>query len=242
MAGAQLARSYAPPGSRISAAFNGGAPLSLDPYWDARLRQEQAEFERRRREISQQNRWMVDVALAPELAVAGLGLGAALGVRGLRDVVARYPKKPLDFPAPQKSLPRPVDAPTRHTYVSGPLDTAAKTKIREKGREVWAKAHGVEAGSLGAEVHHTPALQYAHITPHADPNRLSGLQAALPPYHQISTNAWANFARSLGGRMPTQAELMAAKMRIDPLLEPYIIRPGVTRSLPQIRKTPPRKP
>jgi hypothetical protein len=65
--------------------------------------------------------------------------------------------------------------------------------------------------------------------PDGDPNRLANLWGLPEEAHQIASNAWGAFRAELKGRMPTQAELMAAKLRIDRLVQPYIVRPGVAR-------------
>jgi hypothetical protein len=48
--------------------------------------------------------------------------------------------------------------------------------------------------------------------------------------HTIATREWGAFTRSLEDRIPSQAELMEAKLRIDRLVAPYIRRAGLPRS------------
>jgi hypothetical protein len=68
---------------------------------------------------------------------------------------------------------------------------------------------------MEAQVHHSDPLEWAHLKPNADPNRLANLWALRREAHDIATNAWSAFSRSLQGRVPTQAEIMEAKLRID---------------------------
>jgi len=102
--------------------------------------------------------------------------------------------------------------------------------LRDAARQRWAQANGGRAIEMEAEVHHSDPLQFAHLKPNAEPNRLANLWALRPEAHQIANREWAAFSRALEGRIPSQAELMAAKLRIDKLVTPYIRRPGVPRS------------
>lgn len=83
---------------------------------------------------------------------------------------------------------------------------------------------------MRAEVHHSDPLEYAHLKLGADPNRLANLWGLRKEAHAIASREWAEFGRELNGRMPTQAELMQAKLRIDRMVELYIRRAGVPRS------------
>ena len=85
---------------------------------------------------------------------------------------------------------------------------------------------------MGAVVHHSDPLEWAHMKPNADPNRLANLWPLESDAHNIATQAWRQFKLGLGGRTPTQAELMAQKLRADKMVEPYLIRPGVPRPPP----------
>ena len=83
---------------------------------------------------------------------------------------------------------------------------------------------------MNADVHHSLPVHYSEVFPNADPNRLANLWGLRRQSHQIASNMWADFARSLGGRTPTQAEVMAHKLKVDRAVAPYIRRPGVARS------------
>ncbi len=108
--------------------------------------------------------------------------------------------------------------------------SAAKTSddaLRRVGRARFAKANGKSASDMDAVVHHSDPLEYAFLKPNADPNRLASLWGLRSDAHQIANNAWTAFRTELRGRIPTQAEVMAAKLRIDRAVAPYIQRSGI---------------
>jgi hypothetical protein len=185
----------------------------IDPYEEADLRRRQAEQARVERKVDLRNSWLAIPVLAPAIVAGALELGGAAGAETLR---ATFRRSPLSFAELDPWQVRP-------------LDTVAKTALRKEAREIWARAYGTKAGDMGAHVHHSPSLEYAHLLPKANPNRLAALNAYRPPAHQIGTNAWAAFGRSLQGRIPTQAEIMAAKLEIERIMEPYLLRRGVPR-------------
>lgn len=89
----------------------------------------------------------------------------------------------------------------------------------------------MSARELAGEVHHRVALRFAHLF-HADPNRLANLVPLMREAHVIVSRAEAEFVRTLAGLTPTQAEVMAHAMRLDKLIEPYVLRAGVSRPPP----------
>lgn len=204
-----------------SAAQNYGyGRLHSPPVIDlAELRRQQAEFDQVRREIARQNSWLAVPALAPVGVAAGVEAAAALASRAAAGALPG----PLSFverEAWQRGVPSVLRA----------LSTAEKTALRKVGRIRFARANGMTARAMNAEVHHSDPLQWAHLKPNADPNRLANLWGLRNEAHQIATREWAAFEKALNGRVPTQAELMAAKLRIDRLVEPYIRRASVPRS------------
>ncbi|WP_332769078.1 hypothetical protein [Phenylobacterium sp.] len=182
----------------------------------AELRRQQAEFARTTREISNQNSWMAVPALAPAAVVLGLGGASALGtgVAGSEGAAG-----PLSFLG-REAWQRARRALTRNE----------RTAFREKGRAKFERANNIAASEMKAEVHHSDPLEWAHLKPNADPNRLANRWGLRPEAHAIASREWDAFRRALKGRIPTQAELMEAKLRIDRLVEPYIRRAGVPRS------------
>ena len=110
------------------------------------------------------------------------------------------------------------------------MSDAEKDALRGAARTRFARANGVSASEMQAEVHHSDPLEWAHLKPDADPNRLANLWGLRKEAHAIATREWGAFTRALEGRIPTQAEVMEAKLRIDRLVEPYIRRAGLPRS------------
>lgn len=196
----------------------------------AKLRREQAAFKEVVREESGRNWWMAIPALAP-VAVPLLAEGAGL----LSARVATSPLKnaPLNFAEREiglalKPAPRPAPPPQPATGPQ-PLSTMQKGVVRQAGREL-ARANGMSAAEMEARVHHSRPLEYAHVFPGADPNSLANLWALRDAAHKIASAEWTAFRAALKGRVPTQAEVMTVKLRIDRLVAAYVRRPGVPRS------------
>jgi hypothetical protein len=105
-------------------------------------------------------------------------------------------------------------------------------ELRAAARARYARANGISASDMGAVVHHSEGLEYAHLKPGADPNRLANLWGLLPEAHAIANREAAAFRAALNGRIPTQAEIMAVKLKIDRMVAPYIQRAGVSRPGP----------
>lgn len=210
-----VARPTAGAGSRYGNLY---APPPDDPV---ELRQQQAEFRRTTDEIANRNSWMAIPALAAPVAALGLsGLGALSG-RAVGAGAVTGPLSFLDREAWQRGAERAAQA----------LSEKAKDALREKARLKYARANGVSASEMGGHVHHSDPLEWAHLKPKADPNRLANLSGLQGDIHSIATTAWRNFKSSLNGRTPTQAELMEAKLRIERMVENYTLRPGVSRPM-----------
>jgi hypothetical protein len=205
-----------------SAAVPQFVPTPDAPTPDA-LRQRQAWFKQTQLDpLDKQNSWMAAIALAPA-ALLGLDLPAAFGVGNAADPVLGI----TDFPeleAWQAQIER---------QLGRALTKNEKDALREIGRERWAQANGVSAKEFGAQVHHEDPLEWAHLKPNADPNRFSNLVGLRPPGHALANRAWDLFRRSLGGAQPSPAQVMAQKLRINPLLEPYVVRPGLPQPPPK---------
>lgn len=207
--GSSYGRLYAPPADDL-----------------AELRRQQAEFARITREIDKQNSWFAIPALAPVAAVVGAETAAAIAGRAMGSEAVSGPLNFLDREAWQRGAQRAAQA----------LSRDAKSVLREQARIKYARANGILARDMQAEVHHSDPLEWAHLKPNADPNRLANLWGLRGEAHDIASRAWAEFSRALKGRVPTQAELMEAKLRIDRMVGPYIRRAGLPRS-----RTPPRE-
>jgi hypothetical protein len=207
-------------------AVAGYGQLTPPPPGDmAELRRRQAEFRETTEELDRRNSWMAIPALAPALALLGAEGAAVLGARAWAGG-AGVSNRPLTLlerePWWRNSPP-----------LGPPLGGPAKTAIREKARKIWARAHNkTEAKELGADVHHSDPLQWAHLKPGADPNRLANLWALSPEAHVLATSEWAKFARAFKEHAPTPAQVMEAKMRIDKLVAEFVRRPGATSRNP----------
>lgn len=197
----------------------------------AKLRREQAAFKDVVREESGRNWWMAIPALAP-MAVPLLAEGA--GLLAARVATSPIKNAPLNFAEREIGLvPKPAPRPTppsRPAPGSQALSTAEKGVIRQAGRDRLARANGMSAAEMEARVHHSRPLEYAHVFPKADPNSLANLWALRDAAHKIASAEWTAFRAALKGRIPTQAEVMAVKLRIDRLVAAYVRRPGVPRS------------
>lgn len=235
--GAQ-ARSAAPNSTRRSSAASASSQMQSDgirygslyappPEDLADLRRQQAEFGEVRRKIDLQNSWMAVPALAP-VVVPLLAEGA--GFLAARVAASPVRNAPLSFAEREVGLASKPRAPVRPSPGSQALSTAEKVVIRQGGRERLARANGISAAEMEARVHHSRPLAYAHVFPKADPNSLANLWALRDGAHKIASAEWTAFRAALKGRVPTQAEVMAAKLRIDRLVAQYIRRPGVPRS------------
>ena len=186
----------------------------------AELRTQQAAFADATRKVDLQNSWLAIPALAPVAAAFGLEGAAAIAGRALGAEAIEAPLNFVDREAWQRGAQKAAQA----------LSDAERNALRAAARTKFARANGVPASEMQAEVHHSDPLEWAHLKPNADPNRLANLWGLRREAHAIATREWGDCTRSLEGRLPSQAELMDAKLRIDRLVEPYIRRAGLPRS------------
>jgi hypothetical protein len=194
--------------------YFGGSLAAASPEDLTEFRAERAAFGGVRRDIAKQNRWMAIPALAPVAAVFGLEASAALAARAVTRPMPRGPT----------SLPGPVAA--------NKADTPGRA-LRKAARVRFERANGVSAKKMDAEVHHSDPIEYAHLKPNADPNRLANLWGLRDEAHQMASNGWTALRSELKGRAPTQAEIMATKLKIDRAVAPYVQRRGVSRPGPR---------
>ena len=188
------------------------------------LRRKQAEFGNIRRQLDKENSWLAAGALAPVAVVAALEGGAALAGRAFTSPLP----KALSFPELEAWQIKPTAQ-----QAGRALTDTAKNALRRQGRARFTQANRKSASDMQAVVHHSDPLEYAHLKPTADPNRLANLWGLRTDAHPIANNAWAAFRTELQGRVPTQAEIMATKLRIDRIMEPYLQRPGISRPGPR---------
>lgn len=185
------------------------------------LRRQQAAFRTVRDDLDRQNSWMAIPALAPVAALLGLEFGGALAANAARSGLSSA--RPLNLLEPEVWQRGPQ-------RIGARLPRTVKDVLRSQARARFERANGARASELGADVHHSDPLEWAHLKPDADPNRLANLWALPREVHDIASQQWAAFSRSLNGRPPTQAEIMALKLRIDRQVAPYLRRPGTTWS------------
>lgn len=200
-----------------------------------KLRRKQAAFKDVVREESGRNWWMAIPALAP-MAVPLMAEGAALLTGRL--AASQLNRAPLNLLGREPGLaPKPPPArpgPAARPSPKPPAD-AEERAIRRAARERYARAYGGRASDWAGQVHHRVALRFRKLFPNTDPNRLANLQALEEEAHIAVTQATEAWVRSLG-RAPTQAEVMAHTMRMDKLIEPYILRAGVPRPPPTLKR------
>ena len=182
------------------------------------LRREQAAFKKVVRAESRRNSWMAIPALAP-IAVPLLAEGVSL-------LTGRVAASQLNRLVTNRLGQEAASVPS-------PLTEIERNVVRAAARKRIAQANGAPASKLDGEVHHRVALRFAHLFPNADPNRLANLIPLMREAHLIASRAEGEFARALAGRMPTQAEVLAHAIKLDKLIEPYVLRVGVSRPPPR---------
>lgn len=210
--------------NRYEAYFGGSRSVS-EPENLTGLRRQQAEFGKVRRQLDKENSWLAIPALAPAAAVFGLEAGVFLAGRTL---ASQFPKAPLSFF--EREVWQVKSAGDK--LARSAVDTA-NNALRRAGRARFTQANGKSASDMKAVVHHSDPIEYAYLKPTADPNRLANLWGVRADAHLIANNGWTAFRTGLKGKVPTQAEIMSAKLRIDRTMTPYIQRPGVSQPGPR---------
>ena len=96
-----------------------------------------------------------------------------------------------------------------------PLNRQAKDDLRSAARGIWQSRTSRRAVWDDLDVHHRIPLEWAHLFPHSDPNRIANLIGMTSTNHTLVTNAWNAWTRGLNGRIPSQAEVLEQAIRID---------------------------
>jgi hypothetical protein len=99
--------------------------------------------------------------------------------------------------------------------VASKLSQAESDAFRKAAREIWLRETGTLASAQGLRIHHRIPLEWSHIFPKANPNRLANLVGVDNATHKLINNAWVAWKQALGGRIPTQAEVMRKALDID---------------------------
>ena len=95
------------------------------------------------------------------------------------------------------------------------LSNEAKKILGRNAREIWEARTGRMAGWDGMQIHHRIPLEWSHIFPDSDPNKLSNLIGIDPRIHAQITTGWASWKKTLDGRIPTQEEILMQANFID---------------------------
>lgn len=105
------------------------------------------------------------------------------------------------------------------------LTMKQRDQLRAEAREKWQLATGIRAYSAYYEIHHRVPLEWAHLIPEADPNRMANLVGMMPENHRLISGLWLDWKKSLGDRLPTPAEVLEAAIRIDELFADLMVSP-----------------
>jgi len=100
-------------------------------------------------------------------------------------------------------------------FVAQKLTPKQKDLLRSQARSIWVKLTGGKAIDSGLRIHHRIPLEWAHVFPDADPNRLANLVGVSKDAHTLINKAWATWKQALNGRLPSQAEVMRKALEID---------------------------
>jgi hypothetical protein len=109
--------------------------------------------------------------------------------------------------------------------ISGKLSRVESDRLREKAKRIWAAFTGHTASSLGLDIHHRIPLEWAHLFPDTDPNRLTNLRGIDPLIHRRVNAAWAAWKKSLNGVTPTPEQIEAQAAIIDGMFKDSWVLP-----------------
>ena len=102
-------------------------------------------------------------------------------------------------------------------------DSSVARSLRAEAREIYFKAFP-KGKILGQQVHHRIPIEWAHLFPDADPNRLSNLVGLDEAVHEQVSSMWTGFRmrfRALN-REPSAKEILEAAQEIDKVIESRI--------------------
>ena len=92
---------------------------------------------------------------------------------------------------------------------------ASKKKLRQEACDIWQAKTGRRAIWDKMQIHHRIPLEWSHLFPDADPNRLANLAGMSEMNHGMVSDAWAAFKTGLNGRTPTQFEVLQRAIEIE---------------------------
>ncbi|MGH3342119.1 MAG: hypothetical protein ACRDPK_04390 [Carbonactinosporaceae bacterium] len=137
------------------------------------------------------------VDLASDMRAPGdPGGGLAAVQRVLAATVATVPQRPVCARA-------------------NPLTRSEKRPQWREARRKWKRITGRAAGKAGCQIHHRIPLEWAHLFNGVDPNSLANLVGLAPEHHDQVGREWSRWKAGLGGRAPTQMEVVRQALQID---------------------------
>ena len=124
-----------------------------------------------------------------------------------------------------RQLPLPGFEDILQTQVSGKLSESARNAFRKEARGIFYRAYP-RLAEQGLEVHHRIPLEWAHLFPEANPNRLSNLVGLDPLIHDRIDLRWNSFRTYYNrlGMSPTAKEIMGFAAGIDKEFSQYYNR------------------
>jgi RHS repeat-associated protein len=99
--------------------------------------------------------------------------------------------------------------------ITSVLAKAQKNKLRREAKLIYDYVNPGRRVAEKLEIHHRIPLEYAHLFPDSDPNRLSNLVGLTEPIHDQVEARWKQFAQNLGGISPNSAQVQRFAMEID---------------------------
>ena len=95
--------------------------------------------------------------------------------------------------------------------INNPLTRAEKDQLRAEARDIWQDETGRRAIWDDMEIHHRIPLEYSHLFPNAEPNRLANLVGVGFDDHTAISAVWTG----LRGTNPSAADVMRTAIGID---------------------------
>jgi hypothetical protein len=103
-------------------------------------------------------------------------------------------------------------------FITKPLSRPAKKLYRRGAEFIWDSLSQIPRASALNQVHHRIPLEWAHLFPNMNPNRIENLKLIPKDIHQGPDGvnaAWTAFRNSLGGKQPTAQQVLDKAAEID---------------------------
>jgi len=107
-----------------------------------------------------------------------------------------------------KSVRQKIESQVAALAASPPLSREARNALRSSARDLWQARTGRRAIWDGLDVHHRIPLEWSHLFPDVDPNRISNLIGMTPADHTKVSAAWNFWRQRLDVRVPTRSEVL----------------------------------